>query len=132
MKTKNITQTVTLSAAPKVIYDMLMDSKKHAAFTGAKATMSKKVGAVCSAYDKYITAINLELVPNKKIVQAWRAKDWAVSHWSIICYELWGKGKNTEVRFTQCGVPEDQYKDLNNGWKEFYWEPMQAVLEKKK
>jgi activator of HSP90 ATPase len=98
MKTKNITQTVTLSASSKVIYDMLTDSKKHTAFSGAKATMSKKVGAVCYAYDKYITAVNLELVSGKKIIQAWRTKDWVSGHWSIVTFELWSKGKNTEIK----------------------------------
>ena len=69
MKTKSIKQSVTIKASPKEIYDALMDSKKHSKFTGGKANISNKVGGKFTAYDEYCFGTNLELVPNKKIVQ---------------------------------------------------------------
>ena len=44
MATKTIRQTVQFGARPEDVYDALMDPKKHAKFTGAKATISRKVG----------------------------------------------------------------------------------------
>ncbi len=43
---KTIKQKVTFKASPKIIYDLLVDSKSHSAFTGQKAHISKKVGVV--------------------------------------------------------------------------------------
>jgi len=75
MVTRTIKQSVTIKASPHVVYEALMDSKKHAAFTGGKATISRKVGGKFSVFDEYAEGENLELVPDKKIVQSWRASD---------------------------------------------------------
>ena len=72
---KVIHQTVTLKVPPHEVYEALMDSRKHAAFTGGKAKISRAVGGKFSAYDNYIAGKNVDLVPDKKIVQDWRAVD---------------------------------------------------------
>jgi uncharacterized protein YndB with AHSA1/START domain len=72
---KLIQQTVTFKASPHDVYEALMDSKKHAAFSGGKASISRKVGGRISAYDGYITGKNIELIPDQEIVQDWRAVD---------------------------------------------------------
>ena len=40
MKTKGIRQVVTIKTTPHAVYEALMDSKKHGAFTGGKAVIS--------------------------------------------------------------------------------------------
>jgi len=65
MKTKNIQQSVVINATPREVYEALMDSRKHSKFTGAKASISRKVGGRCSVYGNYIQGINLDLVLNK-------------------------------------------------------------------
>lgn len=128
MKTKTIKQTVTFSAAPVEVYDLLMDSKKHTECTGAKAKVSSKVGGRVEAYDGYIEGKNVELVLGKKIVQEWRASDWPEGAWSLVRIELKPSKKGTQLVFTQTGVPQEFVTDITSGWKEFYWTPMQAWL----
>jgi hypothetical protein len=43
MKTKSIRQTVRFNAAPEKIYQLILDQKKHSAFTGSKAIISTKI-----------------------------------------------------------------------------------------
>ncbi len=71
---KPIKQSVTFKASPHAVYEALMDSKKHSAFTGGKASISRVVGGKYTAYDNYVNGKNIELVPDKKIVQSWRAQ----------------------------------------------------------
>jgi uncharacterized protein YndB with AHSA1/START domain len=71
MKTRTLRQFATLKASPHIVYELLMDSRKHSKFTGAKAVISRKIGEKFKAYDEYISGVNLELVPDKKIVQSW-------------------------------------------------------------
>jgi activator of HSP90 ATPase len=130
MKTKTIRQSVTFKASPKTIYEMLMDSRKHAAFTGSKARISRKVGGKFTAYDDYISGTNLELVPNKKIVQSWRGNDWPEGHFSQATFAFKAVKGGTRLTFIQTGVPAEQYEGIKKGWIEFYWEPMKAVLGK--
>lgn len=128
IKTKNISQTVVLNASAHEVYDALMSSKKHSAFTGGKAVMSQKEGGKFTAYDGYIKGINLELKPDKKIVQLWRAKDWPKGHASQVTYVLSGTTKKTTLKFTQKGIPAEQYKDLKKGWPDFYWKPLKKMF----
>ena len=121
---KIIKQTVTFKKTPHEVYEMLMDAKKHTAFTGAKAKINNKVGGKFSAYDGYCDGVNLELVPDKKIVQTWRASDWPEGHYSTATYELTKVKGGTKLSFTQKDVPEDQYADIKQGWIEFYWDKM--------
>ncbi len=83
-----IRQSVTFKATPHEIYEALMDSRKHARFTHDKATISRKVGGAFSAYGGYITGTNLELVPDKKIVQAWHGSDWPEGYMSRVTFKL--------------------------------------------
>jgi len=130
METKNIKQTVTFKTTPHEIYEALMDSRKHSKFTEGKASISKKVGGKFSISDGYIEGTNLELVPDEKIVQSWRASDWSEGHYSKVTFKLSKVEKGTRLDFTQTGVPEDQYEDISQGWKDYYWGPMKEFLEK--
>jgi len=129
VKTKTIRQSVTFSAVPHRIYEMLMDSKMHAEFTEVGATISRKVGGRFSTFDGWAEGKNLELVKDKKIVQLWRGSDWPAKHWSTVTYELKKAGKGTKLVFTHAGVPLDKAKDIAEGWKEFYWSKMKDFLK---
>lgn len=132
MKTKNIKQTVTFNANPEEVYELIMDSKKHAAFTGAAAKFSKKAGGKFESYDGYCHGYNIELEEGKKIVQAWHfAEDgWPDDHFSVCTFLFSKTGKGTRLTFTQTGIPEHKAKALSGGWKDYYWGPMKAFLEK--
>jgi activator of HSP90 ATPase len=130
METRNIKQSVTIKASPHDVYEALMDSKKHAKFTGGKASISRKVGGKFTAFDDYCEGVNLELVPDKKIVQSWRANDWPEGHYSQAAFALKATPGGTNLTFTQTGVPEDQYDAISQGWRDYYWAPMKEMLEK--
>lgn len=132
MKTKNLEHTLSLRATPKAVYDALMNRKKHSAFTGAPAKVKAKVGGAFSAYGTYVTGINLELIPGKRIVQAWRSEGWPAGYYSIVTFALAKRSGGTELRFTQIGIPADDYPKKKRGWREHYWEPLRRFLEDKK
>jgi activator of HSP90 ATPase len=128
---KSIRQTVTLKTSPHAVYEILMDSKKHAQFTGGEAKISRKVGGKFTIYGGDIAGENLELVPDQKIVQSWRYSDWPEGIYSKVTFSLESVEKGTKLSFTQTGVPDDKYEDIKQGWKDYYWDPMKAMLEEK-
>lgn len=133
MKTKTVKQTVRFeNISPKEVYDALMDSKKHTVFTGAKAVISKKQGGKYYAYGGYHGGVNLELVPGKKIVQSWHASNWPKGHFAKAVFKFSKIKNGTKVLFTHYGVPDFDFMSITNGWKEYYWDKMQAYFEKKK
>lgn len=132
LKTKNIKQNVNIKATPHAVYEMLMNSKKHAELTGAKASISRKVGGKFSVYDGYATGKNLELVADKKIVQSWRASDWADGIYSEVKFLFTPTKNGTKLIFIQTGVPIENADSIADGWRDYYWEPMKEILESAK
>ncbi len=128
--TRTIRQTVTIGAAPLEVYCALLDSKRHAAFTGSAARISAKVGGAFSCYGGYITGTNLELIPSRRIVQAWRSRGWPLGTFSLVTFALArAAGGATRLTFTQVGVPASDTKDKAGGWRTHYWRPLKAYLE---
>lgn len=128
--TRTLRQTVILKASPGRVYAALMDSRRHAAFTGDAATLSRRVGGAFSCYGGYITGITLELVPSRRIIQAWRSEDWPKGTYSIVTFALSrGTRGTTRLVFTQAGVPAPDAKAKSAGWRSHYWAPLAAYLK---
>lgn len=130
-RTRTIRQTSWIRATPEDVYDALMTTRGHAAFTGARARISGEVGGKFVAWDGYIHGTNLELVRGRKIVQAWRPTEetWPEDHDSIVRYILSPSRGGTEIRFTHSKVPTAHVAHLSQGWKDHYWAPLKAYLE---
>ena len=130
MNTKTIRQSVTFKTTPHDVYEVLMDPKKHSEFTGSQVQISRKVGGKFSVYGGDIEGVNLELVPDQKIVQSWRYSDWLQDHYSTATFSLKKVEQGTRLTFTQTEVPDEHYKDIAQGWRDYYWAPMKEMLEK--
>jgi activator of HSP90 ATPase len=128
MKVKDIKQSVQFKASPHDVYEALMDSKKHALFTGGEAEISRKVGGKFTAYDDYIEGINRELVTDARIVQSWRASDWPEGHYSQVSFSITKTDNGSKLLFSQIGVQEEQYEAIKQGWVDFYWAPMKKMF----
>lgn len=129
MKTTTIKQGAMMPGTPHQVFELLMDSTKHASFTGGEAKISRKVGGSFSIFDGWAEGKNLEVVKDKKIIQHWRGSDWPAGHFSTVTFTLLPapKGK-TKLLFLQTAVPVSVAKDVAQGWRDYYWAPMKAAL----
>jgi activator of HSP90 ATPase len=99
-----------------------VDLKRFAELTGAPASGDSTEGAAFSAFGGHVTGRHVELVPNKRVVQAWRAKTWPEGVYSIARFELKGDGKGTKLVFDHDGFPADMKEHLASGWQANYWD----------
>jgi activator of HSP90 ATPase len=120
----SIHQEVSLTAAPERIYRALVDSREFAELTGAPATGDGAEGAAFSAFGGHITGRHIELLPGKRVVQAWRAKAWPEGLYSIARFELQADGKGTKLVFDHDGFPEAMREHLATGWQTNYWDKL--------
>jgi activator of HSP90 ATPase len=130
MKTKTLHQTVKFKAAPKQVYEMLMDSRKHRSLSGMPAKISRRVGGKFTAWGTHISGFNLALSSGRKIVQAWRATGWWPDHYSIAIFDIKKVPGGSRLEFTQIGVPPNRYSGHYRGWIEAYWTPMKEIFER--
>ena len=128
--THQIRHTIRFAVPPGAIYHALMDSRQHQAFTGAPAKIDADVGGRFTAWGPRLSGVNVELLKDKRIVQAWRAENWPAGHYSIATFDLKRVGSGTVLTFTQVGVPAKNRKSINEGWKTHYWQPLKKFFAK--
>ncbi len=121
-------QEVGFNVTPQRIYEVLLDSKQFAAVTGLSAEIDPKVGGAFKTFGGLIVGRNVELVPDQRIVQAWRPTSWGPGVYSIVKFELKPQGSGVLVVLDHTGFPESDYDGLNSGWPERYWEPLKKFF----
>src|SRR5882672_8190241 len=93
-----IHQVIRFKASAKRIYEALLDAKQFSQFSGgAPAQIDPAVGGPFSCFGGMITGRNIELKPNARIVQAWRAGNWPDGVYSVVRFELTGEGAATTL-----------------------------------
>jgi uncharacterized protein YndB with AHSA1/START domain len=126
---KTIKQRVKFKAPPAMIYDLLADSSKHSAITGKEATISSKVGGPFSTRENEVCGVNVDLVPGKRIVQAWRHKKFPEGIFSMAAVTLTPTPDGgTELVLTHRGVPKHLIPETELAWREQYWSRIKAYL----
>jgi len=124
----SLRQEIGLKTTPQRVYQILLDSKQFAAFTGMPAEIDPKPGGALSVFGGMIVGRNLELIPNQRIVQAWRSAGWGPGVYSVVKFELKPDGTGTMVVLDHTGFPEGSFDHLDPGWYLRYWEPLKKYL----
>jgi activator of HSP90 ATPase len=137
---ESIHQEAVFKASRKRVYEALTDAKQfdkvielsgvvQAMHLGDKPTeVSGEVGGAFTLFGGYITGRHVELVPNERMVQAWRTGGWAPGVYSIAKFELVEQSSGTKIVFDHTGFPKGEAEALASGWKAHYWEPLERLL----
>jgi activator of HSP90 ATPase len=138
---ESIHQEPFIKASRKRLYEALTDTSQFNKVTQLSAAMqsgvslvatptqiSPDLGGAFSLFGGHIVGRHIELVPNERIVQAWRVVDWAPGAYSLAKFELVEQGSGTKILFDHIGFPKGQAAHLAAGWKGNYWEPLDKFL----
>jgi activator of HSP90 ATPase len=110
------------------VYDAWLNSEGHSAMTGSPASISPVVGAEFTAWDGYIHGRNLELVPGRRIIQAWRTTEFKEDEPdSRIEITLEPIGEQTKLTLRHSHLPAHG-KKYQQGWFEAYFMPMEKYF----
>lgn len=90
--------------------------------------ISREAGSTFVLFGAIIVGRHIELVPNQRIVQAWRVAFWDPGIYSIAKFELTEQGDGTRIIFDHTGFPKGTGEHLAAGWKAHYWEPLAQFL----
>lgn len=133
-----IHQEVIFNASRKRVYETLTDtsqfdkvvqlSEAGRSMANRATQISREVGGTFSIFGGYIVGRHIEMIPNERLVQAWREVSWPPGVYSIVKFELVEQGAETKLVFKHTGFPEGAAKHLAIGWKANYWEPLRKSL----
>jgi activator of HSP90 ATPase len=135
-----IHQEPVFNASRKRLYEALLDTKqfdqivqlsaamKSMAPGGKPTEINRELGGAFALFGGYITGRQIELLPNERIVQAWRVGNWDPGVYSIAKFELAEQDSGTKIVFDHTGFPKGTGEHLAAGWKANYWEPLAKFL----
>jgi len=132
-----IHQEVNFKVSPQQVYEALLSSKQfsestkrsYANFSATSAKIDSTVGGTFSVFDGHIIGRILELVPNQRIVEAWRVVDWPAGVYSIAKFELEPQSAGTHLIFDHIGFPEGLKDHLTIGWQQHYWDALSKYFQ---
>ena len=115
---KTIKHKVHFKASPETIYDLLAARK------------SLKVGGTFSTDAGNVTGLNVDLVPGRRLVRAWRRNDFPEGIYSMAAITLAPTPRGgTELVLTHRGVPKHLLDEIEDYWRRVYWAPMKITTE---
>jgi Activator of Hsp90 ATPase homolog 1-like protein len=127
-----IHQVNGFKASRKRVYDALTqwspEMQAGKSLGSVPTKISPEVGGEFFLFGGHIIGRHLELVPNERIVQAWRVVDWEPGLYSIARFQLSDEGAGTKIVFDHTGFPKGQAEHLAFGWKAHYWDGLTKYL----
>src|SRR5271155_922990 len=137
----SIHQEPVFKASRKRVYEALTDFKQFQQVTLLSAAVQSGMakgnipalivaepGGAFKLFNGFILGRNLELVPNERLVQAWRVAYWPAGDWSIAKFVLIEQGSETKLVFDHTGFPKGDADHLIEGWNGNYWQPLAKFL----
>jgi activator of HSP90 ATPase len=138
---ESIHQENSFKASRHRVYEALTDTRQFNEVTKITAAtdpgipldksptvISPEAGGAFSLFGGIILGRQIELVPDTRIVQAWRVVNWKPGVYSLAKFELVEEGAGTRIVFDHTGFPKGDAEHLAAGWKAHYWDSLAKFL----
>jgi uncharacterized protein YndB with AHSA1/START domain len=116
---KTITQTHFISASPEEVYLALTNPLTIELWSGYSAEMQPVEGTEFSIFEGDICGRNIRLIENQQLVQEWYFGDNSAE--SVVTITLKPSDKGTRVQLQHTNVPDEDFDDMLEGWRLYYW-----------
>lgn len=116
---KTFQKTFKINAEPSDVYSALTNPYTIELWSGYPAVMSEEPGSGFSLWEGDITGKNLEFVRNKKVVQEWYFGEQKEK--SVVTISIKPDGENSEVTVEHTNIPDADFADIAEGWREYYF-----------
>jgi activator of HSP90 ATPase len=118
MNMKTFQKTFSINAEPSDVYAALTNPYTIKLWSGYPAIMSEEPGSEFSLWEGDVTGTNIEFVRNKKVVQEWYFGDQAEK--SIVTIIIKPDGEDSSVTVEHTNIPDADFADIAEGWREYY------------
>lgn len=125
---KSLKQTYLISAPIDKVWQALVDPEIIQKWGAGPAKMSENKNFEFSLWGGEIHGKNIEVSSMKKLVQQWYGGDWKEP--SIVTFKLANKNNKTELLLSHTNIPDEEFKDIEQGWIDYYMTPLKDLVEK--
>lgn len=122
-----IEQTYEIKAPVADVWRALVDPKKIEAWGGGPAVMDGDKDTEFTLWGGSIHGKNVNVFSQEKLSQLWFSEGWEEA--SIATFRLSETDGKTSLKLTHENVPDDEAKEIDDGWREFYLGSIKDYLE---
>jgi activator of HSP90 ATPase len=115
---KTFQKTFRINAEPSDVYSALTNPYTIELWSGYPAVMSEVPGSEFSLWEGDITGKNLEFIRDKKVMQEWYFG--GQTDKSIVTISIQPDGENSQVTVEHTNIPDNDFADIAEGWREYY------------
>jgi len=116
----SIRQQAVIPAEPAQVYGVLADADALSALSGMSGRPGRVEGEEFSAFNGNVTGRQVEMVPDARVVQAWRFPRWEAGVYSIVHFTLTAVDGGTRLVIEQHGEPQDWHDHIDANFPTFY------------
>lgn len=124
---KVINQKYIINASSEKVWEALTNPNLIKRWSGADAIMDDKTGTNFKLWDGDIFGKNIKVEKGEKLVQEWYGGKWDKP--STLTFTFKNLGNKTEVNLLHEDVPDNEAKDIENGWRDYYMNPLKELVE---
>lgn len=110
------------------LYEALTRTDMVTAFTRGHVKLDLFKGGEFVLFGGNVSGKYDEIIPNKKITQTWRLKQWPAGHYSNVVMELEQKEDHTELKLTQTLIPTAEFEATRANWNRYYWDSIRSAF----
>jgi activator of HSP90 ATPase len=129
---KSISLSIVLPVSAEALYSAWLSTRGHSAITGSPASVEQKSGGSFTAWDGYISGKTVKTEIFRRIVQTWRTTDFPEgSPDSRLEIRFEEEKGGTRLLLEHTGLPDGMEKEIEKGWKEYYFKPMKKYFARR-
>lgn len=125
---QTLVMTEQFQCSPNDLYNALTKAEMLTAFTRNPAKVDATRGGEFNLYGGNVQGKFEELVPEKRICQMWRLKNWPSGHYSNVVIELEEASNHTQMTLKQTGIPSSEYEAMKVNWNRYYWHSIKQTF----
>lgn len=125
---KTINQNHFVNASPEEVYLALTNPLTIELWSGYSAEIQAVEGTEFSIFDGDICGRNISMIENQQLVQEWYFGDNPEK--SIVTIKLKPEDKGTRVALEHTNVPDADFTEIYEGWKQYYWGAIKNYYKK--
>jgi uncharacterized protein YndB with AHSA1/START domain len=132
----SIHQEALIAAPPQRVYQLLTSGDLFSAATGMPAEITDREGDAFSIFGGRVEGRQIELVPDQRVVQAWRfgaahPSPWESGVYSTVRFALERTEDGTRLVIDHTGIPKEWIEHISSGYPTLYQDPLMKFFQER-
>lgn len=125
---KELKLDVNWNVPAKVIYNALLSNFEMMKCTRGPVKLEAKEGGEFVFYDGKVQGTFEKLIPNEKIVQKWKFKEWSTHSTVTYTFVDYVGDDECDMKIEQKGIPDgEDLENIRKGWYSQILEPLKII-----